>query len=106
MIACREDELPVDQHQLIALIAPRTVYVASSSEDFGADPYGEFLSAKNAAKVWALYGKENDLPDAMPELNKSFGDTVKYHCKTGNHSITAADWQHYYECADKLFKRQ
>ena len=102
--ADREEFMPVDQHQLIALIAPRTVYVASSSEDFGADPYGEFLSAREASRVWELYGEKNDLPETMPELNKSFGNTVKYHCKTGNHSITAADWVHYYECADKLFK--
>jgi hypothetical protein len=102
----REDTLPVDQHQLLALIAPRTVYVASSSEDYGADPYGEFLSAKEAAGIWALYGRENDFPDSFPELNKSVGSSVKYHCKTGGHSITAADWQHYYECADKLFKQQ
>ena len=104
--ADREDTLPVDQHQLLALIAPRTVYVASSSEDYGADPYGEFLSAKEAAGIWALYARENDFPDSFPELNKSVGSSVKYHCKTGGHSITAADWQHYYECADKLFKQQ
>lgn len=102
--AGREDKLPVDQHQLMALIAPRTLYVASSSEDCGADPYGEFLSAREAAKVWTLYGKKNDLPEAFPELDKTFGDTVNYHCKTGNHSITAADWIYYYACADKLFK--
>ena len=102
--ACREDSLPVDQHQLIALIAPRCAYVASSSEDFGADPYGEFLAAKEAEKIWKLYGFEDALPEKFPELNKSVGNMIKYHCKPGNHSITAADWLHYYTCADKLFK--
>ncbi len=103
--ACREEFLPVDQHQLIALIAPRCAYVASSNEDHGADFYGEFLSAKAAAKVWKLYGFEDTLPDDFPELGKSVGNMVKYHCKVGTHSITAADWLHYYDCADKLFKR-
>lgn len=102
--ACREELLPVDQHQLIALIAPRCVYVASSNEDHGADFYGEFLAAKAAAKIWNLYGFEDTLPDDFPELEKSVGNMIKYHCKAGKHSITAADWQHYYSCADKLFK--
>ncbi|MBE6402437.1 MAG: hypothetical protein E7039_01780 [Lentisphaerae bacterium] len=102
--ACREDAMPMDQHQLMALVAPRTLYVASSSEDFGADPYGEFLAAKEAAEVWRLYGMENTLPTEFPALEQSVGNMVKYHCKVGKYSITAADWKYYYDCADKLFK--
>ena len=101
--ACQEETMPVDQHQLIALIAPRCAYVASSNEDYGADPYGEFLSAKAAEKIWSLYGAESALPAEFPELEQSVGNMVKYHCKVGKHSITAADWKHYYDCADKLF---
>ena len=103
--ADREETMPVDQHQLMALIAPRCLYVASSSEDCGADPYGEFLAAGEAEKVWKLYGFERSLPDSFPPLDQSVGNMVKYHCKTGIHSITAADWVHYYACADKLFKQ-
>lgn len=103
--ADREETMPVDQHQLMALIAPRCLYVASSSEDCGADPYGEFLAAGEAEKVWKLYGFERSLPDSFPALDQSVGNMVKYHCKTGIHSITAADWVHYYACADKLFKQ-
>ena len=88
----------------MALIAPRTLYVASSSEDSGADPRGEFLAAQAAGKVWQLYGLRGlDQPDLPPE-NLSCGSGVRYHIKNGNHSITATDWQHYYACADQLFR--
>ena len=101
--AFSETPLPVDQHQLLAMVAPRTLYVASSSEDSGADPMGEFLAAREAAKVWKLYGRAGLDIEEMPPLGRSCGDGVNYHIKAGGHSITAEDWQHYYNCADRIF---
>ena len=103
--AWREELLPVDQHQLLALVAPRALCVASSSEDDGADPYGEFLSARAASKAWELYGLKGLSCDRQPPLNESAGDMVRYHVKQGPHSITAVDWAHYYDFADDLFRR-
>lgn len=98
-----EETLPIDQHQLLALIAPRALYVASSSEDIVADPKGEFLSAYHASEVWKLYGLPGLDVSEPPLVDTTIGGMVRYHVKTGNHSITAYDWQQYYDFADKVF---
>ena len=98
-----EGELPVDQHMLLAMIAPRGLYVASSTLDYGADPEGEFKSANIAGKIWKFYGK-NTLPEQQPAADTPIGETLRYHVKTGKHSITPYDWEQYYNFADYLFK--
>ena len=101
--AKRESELPVDAHMLVALAAPRSVYVASAKEDLWADPKGEFLSAKHAGPVYALFGLGGVGVDEMPDCDKSVGDFVGYHVRTGKHDVTDFDWETYMNFADRHF---
>jgi hypothetical protein len=99
------DQLPVDQHMLLALIAPRPLYVASAEEDLHSDPRGEFLSAVAAGPVYKLFGKPGLGTDQMPPVNRPVGDTIRYHIRTGKHDVTAYDWDQYLNFADSNLHR-
>ncbi|MCH2332733.1 MAG: acetylxylan esterase [Roseibacillus sp.] len=90
-----EKELPFDQHQLIALMAPRAVYVASATEDRWADPRGEFLSLLHAQPVYDLYRKSSLGVTEMPAAGQSVGTLMGYHLRDGKHDVTPEDWAFY-----------
>ena len=96
----REDELPLDQHMLLALIAPRPLYVASASDDLWADPRGEFLATLAASPVWQLMGHEGLPVREQPAPHTAVAGRVGYHLRRGGHDITAWDWQRYLDFAD------
>jgi hypothetical protein len=88
---------------MIALIAPRPVYIASATEDLWADPRGEFLAAKHAEPVYHLFGRGGLGVDEMPKPDKPVGDFIRYHVRTGKHDVTAYDWDQYLDYADRHF---
>jgi hypothetical protein len=81
----RESDLPVDQHQLIALIAPRPVLICSAEEDRWADPLGEQLAARAAAPVFRFLDSAS----------------LVYRLRPGKHDVTDEDWKAYMDFADR-----
>lgn len=96
-----EDAMPVDHHMLMALIAPRPVYVASAEGDQWADPRGEMLSVYHAGPVYKLFGKQGLPSDKVAEVNKPIHTDVGYHIRTGKHDVTDFDWDQYLKFADR-----
>ena len=95
--------LPLDQHELIALIAPRTIAVHSATEDRWADPKGEYLAVYHAGPVFELFGKTPLASETPPAPEHAVGTDVSYYCRIGKHDLLLSDWEHYLTMADRLF---
>ena len=104
----RVNDFAIDQHELIALAAPRPVYAASAQNDQWADPKGEYLSCLHAVPVYELFGIEKPFAGRtvpkMAELNTSVGNVIGHHIRTGKHDVTEFDWEQYIRFADKFLK--
>ena len=99
--------MPFDQHMLLALVAPRPLYVASASRDDWADPRNEMRAAQMCGAVYSLYGLRplTWQEDGLPAVNTPFiGGDVAYHLREGGHDIVLYDWERFMDFADKYFR--
>ena len=101
----REAGMPIDQHMLLSLMAPRAVYVASADADLWADPRGEFLSLAHASPVFALWGDSPIGPSDMPPVDQPIVVGRRgHHIRTGGHNLTPYDWEQFTNFADRLWR--
>ena len=101
----REDMMPFDQHSVIALIAPRPIYIADAEADNWGDQKGEFLAAKAAEPVYALYGKAGIGTNTMPPLDIAYNKGyIAYHIRKGPHAVLEYDWYQFIRFADRFLK--
>ena len=100
----KEELLPVDQHELLALIAPRPLAVGTATEDFYADPKGEFLACKAASEVYELFGSEGFKKEDMLLPDECVYGDISFHYRTGGHDQTGEDFLCYLQQADMFVK--
>jgi dienelactone hydrolase len=99
--ADRETEMPCDQHTLLAMAAPRPLYVASAVDDRWADPRGEFLAAVAAEPAWLVHGLTGLGTGEFPPIDTAIGRRVGYHVRSGGHDMLEYDWQRFADFADR-----
>lgn len=89
------EELPFDQHFLLALMAPRHLYVCSATEDAWADPPSEYLGCAAADPAWKCLGYKGFVgKDGYPEAGEAFHEgEIGYHLRKGTHYLSREDWK-------------
>ncbi len=94
-------DLPVDSHELVALVAPRAVFITGGTADQNTDANGMFLAGAGAGPVYKLLGKQDLGATEMPKPDVALisGD-LGFREHTGAH-IQAPDWPSFVEFAGK-----
>ncbi|MEI6276339.1 MAG: acetylxylan esterase [Prolixibacteraceae bacterium] len=102
-----EDALPFDQHMLLALIAPRPLYVASAEQDLWGDPRGQYLALYHAVPAYHLFETKSGLPEVMPSVNQPvISGNLAYHIRDGKHNLLLKDWNFFMDFADQVLTKK
>ncbi|MEP6669691.1 MAG: acetylxylan esterase [Chthoniobacter sp.] len=97
-------KLPFDQHELIALCAPRPVLLSCATEDLWANPAGQFDMLRAADPVYKLVAGDGLGATQMPEVSKLLPSRLGYYIRPGKHSMTREDWAVWLDYADKWMR--
>ena len=104
--AGKEKELPVDQHMLLSLMAPRGLYVACASNDLWSDPKGQYIALYESLPVFKLFGKTH-LPSEMPSIGQQvISGPIGFHLRAGEHDMIQEDWEYFIQYANQFFRRK
>ena len=95
--ADKVEQMPMDAHFVIALIAPRPLLLSTGNTDNWSDPKGEFLAAVQAGKVYELLGEDDLDTDVMPPAETPIFNTLGYVMHEGGHGVLPQDWDYYLE---------
>lgn len=95
--------MPTDAHELMALVAPRPLFITSGTEDTWTDARGTFLAGVGASPVYDLLGKRGlsttDMP--VPGTSLMTGD-LAFREHIGGHS-DLPDWPLFLTFAQRYF---
>jgi hypothetical protein len=103
----REEDLPVDQHMLLACIAPRPVYIMSGINDMWADNMGEYFSTHHATLVYELFDLKGQPSKDRPRINEPVDNRALSYCvRSGAHGYEPTDWVQYINFMDYHFNKK
>lgn len=101
------NDLPVDAHQLIALCAPRPVFISSGSpqvEGQWIDAKGMFLGAVGAGPVYTLLGKKDlGTTEMPPQETGLLNGELAFRQHAGGHTV-GPNWPAFLDFASRYFK--
>ena len=96
-----EAMLPIDQHMVIALLAPRLIYIATAEGQKKPQNQGMYLALKHAEPVYKLLGAEGFGADEMPAIEEPVMTNMGFHIRKGKHGIEEYDWKCFLDFADR-----
>ncbi|MEM7660724.1 MAG: alpha/beta hydrolase [Pseudomonadota bacterium] len=85
----RVEELPIDQHMLVALIAPRRVLLGNGRRDVWSDPNGAFRAGLGANPAWQVFGRSGLTQSGLRDFDAKAD--IAFHIRPGGHGIVRAD---------------